>query len=204
MSFTNPRYDVGAYNSLIKQSTGPIHYRLDPVQNNHCHPCRPAEPGYIGQVGVSLPKYNSLVNVESEIMGLNYPITKDPSKEFNPYSTNPNVKEEPTAKGGNKKKPVSWYNQETYDLPECNIGTEYSRLSLPNCLNREVGVNRFDPLCLNHQDENMWLHPGEIGINYRMVVKDNHRPCVPQPLNPNPALPQGGELDTCLPSSWCQ
>lgn len=203
MAFSNLKYDTGAYQTTIKQSTGPIHYRLDPIQNNQCQPCRPAEPGYLGKVGVSLPKFMSLINVDSEIRGLNYPTTKDPSEQFNPNQPNPNI-EETDAQNGGMNKP--WNEQETYNLPECNLTTEHSRLSLPVCLNREIGINRFDPLCLHHQDENRWLHPGEIGINYRMVVKDNHRPCVPKPLDPRAGLPMGGNLATCVAPSteWCQ
>ena len=207
MAYTQLIYDEGAYQNAIKQATGTIHYRLDPIQNNQCRPCRPAEPGYLGKVGVNLPKNMSLINVDSEIRGLNYPTTKDPSKKFNPYQPNPNTEEqEGGTKDLNKTDSTPWYDQETYALPECNITTEYSRLSIPTCLHRGIGVNRFDPLCLHHQDENRWLHPSEVGINYRMVVKDNHRPCIPKPLDPTPTLPQGGRLSTCVrpDTTWCQ
>jgi hypothetical protein len=35
------------------------------------------------------------------------------------------------------------------------------------------------------------LPPSDVGINYRMVVKDNHVPCIPKPLDPTPLLPTG-------------
>ena len=54
-------------------------------------------------------------------------------------------------------------------------------------------------MCLNFQDENRWLHPGEVGINYRMVAKDNHRPKIPVPMNQMAALPDPNAPapDTC-------
>ena len=54
-----------------------------------------------------------------------------------------------------------------------------TRLSDPPCNLRGTGWNRFQPLCLNPQDQ--VLFPGEYQIPTRIIVKDNHRPCVPTP-----------------------
>jgi hypothetical protein len=69
--------------------------------------------------------------------------------------------------------------------------TDHTRISNPICTARGVGINRFQPLCFNPQDESRWLHPSDIGINYRMVVKDNHVPCIPKLIDPTPLLPTG-------------
>lgn len=219
-TFERLRYDPGAYARSIKQSTDPLLYRLMPLYANNCQPCRPGEIGYIGKVGVSLTHQRPLVDVESDFMGLNVRNTKDPSQKYKPSCMNKHWQTPSRAallqQGGGKSTSskaagtnncVEGYpcgggvvagceqNQEAlYHFPSCHIGTEYTRISNPICTSRGVGVNRFHPLCLQPQDENRWLHPSEVGINYRMVSKDNHVPCVPKLIDPTPLLPKGGAL----------
>ena len=79
----------------------------------------------------------------------------------------------------------------------CGPFTDYTRISNPICTARGIGINRFTPLCLNPQDENRWLHPSEVGISYRNVVKDNHVPGVPKLIDPTPLLPTGSGVIEC-------
>ena len=39
----------------------------------------------------------------------------------------------------------------------------------------------------------------DYNISNRIIVKDNHRPCIPKPIDPEPALPKGGNLP-CVPT----
>src|SRR3989304_5949874 len=168
-SFENLIYDTGTYNVDLRQSTAPLEWILDPNYANTCNPCFPIDPSYIGKVGVSIAKDTPLIDVESDLKLLNYRNSRNPQDKYIP----------PTHCVTNN-----------YHFPNCQNLTEYSRISLPVCTNRGVvSPNRYSPLCLDPQNENRWLQPSEIGINYRMVVKDNHTPCIPYPMNPCLVLP---------------
>ena len=65
------------------------------------------------------------------------------------------------------------------DFKKCYFPTEDTRLSNPASNLRGTGINRFAPLCLDPQ-KNV-LFPGSMQVPTRLVVKDNHRPCVPTP-----------------------
>ena len=65
------------------------------------------------------------------------------------------------------------------DYPTCHFDVEDTRLNNPPNTLRGTGWNRFQPLCLDPQEQ--VIFPGEYQIPTRLVVKDNHRPCVPTP-----------------------
>ena len=48
--------------------------------------------------------------------------------------------------------------------------------------------------------------PFDHNINNRLVAKDNHRPCIPKPIDVNHSLPQGDDELTCnnTISTLCQ
>jgi len=170
-TFQRKYYDEGTYKVELEQSTGPLKYILDPTQANRAKPCRMGEPGKLGKVGVSITHERPLVDVDSDLKRLQFPATGDPSRMYRPCCE---------LCGSPKKTDVETCKScqgASFDFPECENLTEYTRFTNPICTSREVGINRFQPLQLNPQDENRWLHPSEIGINYRMVVKDNYRPC---------------------------
>ena len=170
-TFQRKPYDTGTYATTLAQSTAPIKHILDPTSVNICAPCRPVQPGYLGKVGVSIIHQRALVDVESDLLRLNEQATRDPTKLYRSSCElcGSRLKSD---QGGCKS-----CQGETFNFPECSVMTEYSRLTNPICTSREVGINRFQPLLLNPQDENRWLQPSEVGINYRMVVKDNYRRC---------------------------
>jgi hypothetical protein len=174
-------YDIGAYQKSIEQSTNPLKYLLDPVSVARCDPRRPSQPGYNARVGVSITNRRPLIDVESDLLRLNYRHTKDPNRQYKPSCANCGVIE-----GACDCK------EQLHHFPMCdNMFGEHTRISNPICNSREVGINRFQPLCLNPQDESRWLQPSEVGISYRNVIKDNHVPKIPVPLDPTPLLPKG-------------
>ena len=67
-------------------------------------------------------------------------------------------------------------NQNLVNLPDCHFPVENTRLSNPPSTLRGTGWNRFDPLCLDPQDQIFF--PGEYQIPTRTVFRDNFRPCV--------------------------
>ena len=168
-SFENLIYDTGTYNVDLRQSTAPLEWMLDPNFANNCISCFPSDPAYIGKIGVSIAKDTPLIDVESDLKLLNYRNSRNPQDKYIP----------PTHCVTNN-----------YHFPNCQNLTEYSRIILPpSTLRGTVAMNRYSPLCLNPQNENRWLQPSEIGINYRMVVKDNYTPCIPCPSSQTAVLP---------------
>lgn len=190
-TFERQFYDEEAYKQALKQSTAPIMRILDPIAVTRCDPCRPGEPGYISKVGVSITHQRPLVDVESDLLRLNYRNTKDPNQEYKPTCPQCGSCSEGYPCGGGVVAGCQNCQENLFHLPRCDIGTDYTRISNPLCTAREVGINRFQPLCLDPQDENRWLHPSEVGISYRNVVKDNHVPCVPRLIDQTPLLPTG-------------
>ena len=177
-SFERQIYDTKAYEIALKQSTKPALWQLDPTRFDHCNRCRPSDVGNLSCQGVSLTTEQPLVDVESELLRLNYR-----------HSHNPRVLYKPKCK---KNMMTSGYpcghnccSDKLVHFKDCAIGQEYTRLTVPSCTLRETGWNRFQPICINPQDRCRWEHPSEIGINYRMVVKDNQVPCMPIPLSSN-------------------
>ena len=77
---------------------------------------------------------------------------------------------------------------ETKNFGNCNIPTrENTRLSNPASTLRGTGWNRWEWLCENPQKRS--IVPFDLNINERLVLKDNHRPLVPKPLDQSVFLP---------------
>ncbi len=194
-------YDPLTYKMDLKQSTQPMMYTLDPIYTTpSCggsNICRPADIGYIGRVGTSIDQQNGLIDTESELKLLNYRASNAPQHKYIPKCSQQSCQTGypgPEAGGiqfdvmDQDKCPQKGNKVHFADCPK--LRTEYSRVSYPVCDMRGTGVNRFQPLCQDPQDRSRWEHPSEIGINYRMVVKDNHRPCIPKPMDNSALLPK--------------
>ena len=72
-------------------------------------------------------------------------------------------------------------------FPDCNLTTENTRLTTPLCTAQEQGYNRWDFLFFNPQ-ENVSIS-FDHNINNDLLVKDNHRPCIPVPLDQSACFP---------------
>ena len=170
----------------LKQSSAPLEFSLDPNYAEQCDPCFSSEVGWIGKQGVSYDTTVPIIDTESELFNLNRVLSKDPKFKYQPQCLS---KDCVGLIGG-----CDDCQPKLYHFRECNIKNESTRLSNPISTLKETGVNRFQPICLDPQDPSRWEHPGEIGINYRMIAKDNHVPCIPRPIDQTLALPTGGEL----------
>ena len=69
MSFTRLNYDTCEYKQELNENVSVLGYLLDPVQYNHCSPCR-SELGLVGGNNVSHAKGN-LVDLENDLFGIN-------------------------------------------------------------------------------------------------------------------------------------
>ena len=67
MSYNRLIYDTCSYEHQLAESVGPLAYKLDPSQYEHCNKCR-FELGLIGGNNVSQIKGN-LVDLETELRG---------------------------------------------------------------------------------------------------------------------------------------
>lgn len=78
---------------------------------------------------------------------------------------------------------------------DCSLKEDDTRLSNPACNLRGTGINRWEWLCMNPQDR--VEIPFDHNISNRLVVKDNHRPCVQYPSKPT-AQPVAGAAPNCM------
>ena len=189
MSWNRLKYDVCEQKKYVQESIGPGNYKIGQPLN--CGACFQSNPSIIMQKsGVSLQKgvdwrfYDGPVDVESDLRNLNRYASKCPTKKYVPKCGNCGCVYQgqpcgagvvPLCKGCKNKGAMC--GQNNVDFPECHFPVEHTRLS--SCAPRGVGLNRFDYLCMDPQKD--LIFPGAMQVPTRLVVKDNHRPCVPIP-----------------------
>jgi len=164
---TRMRYDNSSYQEQLERSIYTGIYQLN-KPNNDCEECNqyvPNDPTVRYQnYGHNTCSMKKAVDDSSELYGLNYKNSKCNKDAYSPNSyistgCVPKVME---------------------DLRKCRTPTESTRLSNPPCTLKETGINRFNPLCWNPQAKAIESFD-RIGINYRMVAKDNHVPLIENP-----------------------
>ena len=182
MSFNRLNYDTCAYKQNLYQSVGPGEYRLTEPPNTE-EICFSDSPHIRMQYqGVSVSQDKPLIDVDSELMNITRAATNCPSRKYIPDGTQCGMVD-PRDEEKNK-----------VHGKECFFSVEDTRLSNPPCTLRGTGWNRWEWLCLNPQER--VLIPFDYNINNRLVVKDNHRPCIPRPIDVNLSLPpQRGDLE---------
>ena len=185
-NWSRTKYDQDYVEKDLKQSIAPVIYTLDPIYTERCRPCLIDEPGWIGKQGVSYDSSKPLVDTESDLFNISRIQSRNPSHKYIPPCITSNCIG--VMNDCNQCQP------NLYNFRLCRPKREYTRLSNSISTLKETGVNRFQPICLDPQDRSRWEHPGEIGINYRMIVKDNHVPCIPTPMDQTSALPPGGDI----------
>lgn len=199
------KYDLGNYGREIQQTTAPLDWILDPNFVHRQNACRPVDIGYISKFGVSYDTTNPLVDTESELRNITRPATRDPNYKYLPICPNCGNKKTNCGEkecmdgypcGGGVVSGCQQCQPKLFHFPNGGPKHEFTRVSNPTCTLRETGVNRFQPTYLDHQDPTHWEIQGEVGINYRMVAKDNHVPCIPKLIDQTLALPK----DKPLPS----
>lgn len=215
MSFNRINYDDGAYKQLLNQSIGPSSYLLGTPNNldANCEGCYPYSPDIrLQSQGDSLLKDTFLVDVDSELSGLNRKLSKDPLKDYIPCCPNSLCKGGLPCGGGvleecafcsqNDGKRGSRANDSNLKhFKDCMFVTEPTRLSNGPCTLRGTGWNRFEWLC-NDPQERVTI-PFDWNIDTKVIQKDNHRPCIPTPIDPTRALPTGGNIPCVKTTPVC-
>lgn len=207
MSFNRLNNDTCQYQQTLAESIGPGHYQLNtpPIS---CEACYPNDVHVrLQRSGDSLDLSKPMVDIDSELLNITRPSSKCPSRKFLPtcpgYTADgypcgqgvvPTCKKR-TANGAvstqSPNKCPDSYNPPT-DFRDCGMSTDDTRLSNPSCNLRGTGINRWEWLCINPQDRVEM--PFDFNVANRIVVKDNHRPCIPTPLDQQSVLPKGGAL----------
>ena len=183
MSFNRLNYDTCQYKQVLAETTGPVNYVLG-TPSNTCDPC------FINNPSIRLQKsgngvdtsFQSLIDTDSELMNITRPNSKCPSRKFLAQCS-----------GGVGV-------AATKEIPrDCTFVTDETRTSNPPQNLRGTGWNRWETLCKNPQSK--VLIPFDYNIQNRIVVKDNHRPCIPTPIDVNPSLPHGRGGVPCQPTT---
>ena len=173
---TRMKYDNSAYQEQLERSLYPGVYNLNTPHNDcdECNQFMPNDPEIRYQnYGPHTCTMKKAVDDSSELYGLNYKNSKCNKDAYAPNSY---------ISTGCAPRLID-------DVRKCSTPTEASRLSNPPCTLKETGINRFDPLCWDPQLKALESFD-RIGVNYRMVAKDNHTPLVENPecqlkFNPN-------------------
>ena len=177
MSFNRLGYDTDAYKQQLNESVGPMDYMLNvPTPCNTCYPENPAIT--LQKSGASTVGGSNFINVdvESELKGQTRNASNCPLEKFMPNCKQPNL----------------------VHYKDCLIPSEDTRTSNPPCNLRGTGWNRWEWLCINPQDKVAFDNtpngrlPFDSDISTTTMIKDNHRPCLPVPLDQRLALPENG------------
>jgi hypothetical protein len=180
MSLTSLDYDKFTYKHNLAQSIGPGEYWTQ-TPMPHCRECFANDPRLrLAKSGNSKCVDVPLIDVDSELLGITRKASNCPFDKYLP------VKQEFC-----KKK----------NMPKCRdeqMMTEDTRLSNPPCTLRgiENGFNRWEWLCQNPQERVEM--PFDVQIDTKTMFKDNHRPCIPTPINQAHALPPHNSDDSMM------
>jgi hypothetical protein len=160
MSFNRASYDACSYTHTLNESTGIGRYLLETPRND-CNGCFPEDPAVRLQgLGGAKCKNSALIDVDSELIGIRRPYSRCPTGKHRP--------DDPPMCEQTMPPACSW------------AGSEDTRLSNPPCTLRSTGWNRWEWLARDPQAHAIVNFP--TNINNRILVKDNHRPCIPGPM----------------------
>ena len=203
MSFNRLTYDTGSYRKEINQSVGPGNYYLSQPSVG-CKPCIPAKAGvHLQKSGASIRKDVNMVDLDSELLGLFRKNSRNPDRKYKPQCEGyENNNGEPC--GGGVSSNCSYDtklkhgerpgDENLVHWADCFQPPEDTRLSNPPCTLKEVGINRFEWLCNNPQ--RYVERPFEHSVSNRLLVKDNHKPIIPKPIDDTACLPESTPLQT--------
>lgn len=165
MSFSRLNYDDGQYMHNLRESVGPGEYFIATPRVD-CGSCYYPSPDVrIDHFGAG--KCKQLIDVDSEMMGITRKASNCPMDKFLP------------TKDGHCVMKLG---------KDCmGLTVEETRLSNPPCTLRGTGWNRWEWLCQNPQDK--VFIPFDYNVNERLLAKDNHRPCISNPIDQNSSLP---------------
>ena len=135
-------------------------------------------------------KNKALIDVSSELLGINRRASGVPTNNFQAQCDTGYPKGQgvigncPASKQGSMVG-----DNELKHFPNCFIPAEETRTTNPPCNLRGTGWNRWESLSINPQKNIEMSFPNN--ISNRILVKDNHRPLIPTPIDVSASLPSG-------------
>lgn len=213
MSFNRLNYDMCQYKQSIFESTGPGSYMLaTPASDcNYCYPSAPTVR--LQKAGASIDRTTPIIDNDSELKNLHRPASKCPENRLFSDKTisSSDKKIRPGLRTDSKKYVVSAKDNSATDFGkfslnntdksglthwnDCFHNTIESRTVDPASNLRGTGFDRWEYLCFNPQDKTQV--PFDFNVANRIIVKDNHRPCVPKPVDPKLVLPPNTGNPSC-------
>jgi len=194
MSYSKHIYDKASYQQSINQSIGPGVYNLarPKVSCTNCYPWSPT--ARLQTQGVSHVSDTFLIDIDSDLSGITRKLSKNIMDQYAPTCPDTVCSSGESCGQGVTGTCPTVVN--TLDhMSDCFFAAEDTRLTNPSCNLRGTGWNRWEWLHNNPQEGFIGLDmPFDNNINNRIIVKDNHRPVIPTPIDPVPALPKGGKL----------
>ena len=174
---TSLKSEPCAYKYDLKESVGPGKYMLEnPLQE--CKQTFQVSPYVRSTIRHGHSYTPEWIDIHSDLSGRTRPNTDCPENKYQPGTKNRlerTIHVRPDSEG---------------------ILTEDTKLSNPPCTLRGRGINRWEWLCEDPQKHALtpFELDGRMGVSNRIVVKDNHRPCIPKPARQDVALPPAENL----------
>lgn len=180
-------YNQYEYNKCLNQSLGPGSYMLNQPTTDGCYSGSPdiriQNQNWYQRGGDAT--YDNIVDVNSELKNITRNLSKCSKNQYITQCDLSDCKYGYPCGGGVvndcNENGQRANDKNLYHPPDCNnnfLKTNYTRLNNP-CQLKEIGINRWQWLCKNPQD-NVNI-PFDYNINSRTLIKDNHRPCIPNP-----------------------
>lgn len=165
-------YDPCAYNKSLEESLAVGKYLLDKDSTIPPLNAFPTSPYVrLDKTGVATCSTVPIIDVDSQLMGLDRTASKCPSAQFEFCTPSP-----------------------LQDWGDDFLSPEETKMSNPPCTLRGTGWNRWEWLCTNPQENA--IASFETNIQNKLVVRDNHRPCVPTPISQEQVHPKNAR-DEC-------
>jgi len=200
MSFNRLKYDVCETKKTLAQSKGIGNYFLQ--RPNIEKSCIPDSARVISQQGgdarvraLPKPNHREQIDVESDLFNIDRVASRCPDKKYDPRQSNCGCETQGLPSGGgvvagcgDMSDGGRCGDSDLTEVVMCKFPVEDTRLSNPASNLRGTGINRFNYLFVDPQDDIFF--PGMQYVNSRLLAKDNHRPCLPDPKINNMTPPQ--------------
>lgn len=187
MSFNRPNYDICAYKQTLAESIGPGDYQINRPAVS-CEPCYPNDPHIrLQRNGASISRSTPMVDIDSELIGIGRRYSRCPENKYLPSCNENQSCGANSGIGGNTCNSSVCIDYNLVHFGDCFTPVEDTRLSNPPCTLKETGWNRWEWLPRDPQER--VLIPFDSLVDTVQVAKDNHRPCVPNPLDQHAVYP---------------
>lgn len=165
---TSRIYDSQEKTDFEKRQEQPGEYRTRNLRPGTCYMTETSVR--MGSEPVAVKQSFDRVQAESELFNLERGLSRECTGQYN-QSTN------------------AFNSDTTRTTADCKgIHAHYTRYENPACTLRGTGWNRQDFLC--HDPQYMVDRPFSWNVQNRILVKENHKPCLPTPLQEQALPPQ--------------